>query len=74
MIGTIKALKKAQPGQPRKGSGYGFITDTAGADRFFQHGDVDGDFDGLQAGLTVEFDPQDNPRGLRATSVRVISQ
>lgn len=74
MTGTIKALKKAVPGQSRKGTGYGFITDERGDDRFFQHGDVEGTpFDQLEPGLSVEFEPDEGPRGPRANRVRVVA-
>lgn len=73
MRGRIKVLKRAQPGAARKGSGFGFITDEAGADRFFPHSNVEGsNFDDLQEGLEVEFEPYEEPgRGLRARRVRV---
>jgi CspA family cold shock protein len=71
--GRIKVLKRAQPGAARKGSGYGFITDEAGVDRFFPHSNVEGTrFDQLQEGLEVEFEAYEEPgRGQRARRVRV---
>ena len=74
MKGRIKVLKRAQPGAVRKGTGYGFITDENGQDRFFPHGNVEGtSFDQLQEGLAVEFEPYEDPqRGLRARRVQVV--
>ncbi len=58
--GFIQAIK----------DGYGFITpDNGGANLFFFHGEVDGDFNELDEGDRVEFEVGSNARG--ACAVRV---
>lgn len=83
MRGRLTFVKRAQPGAPRQGSGFGFITDEQGKDRFFSHSSVVGTaFDQLKEGLDVEFEPYEEPiveyapgkrrGGLRAREVRVV--
>lgn len=66
MKGVIKALKKD--------SGYGFLRDEIGQDRFFHANHVEETtFQQLQEGLAVEFEPYEEPgKGLRAREVRII--
>ncbi len=74
MQGTIKVIKRsAAPGQKQKGTGFGFVVDPSGQDRFFSHSSVDGTpFDALREGDVVEFEPYEEPKGLRARHVRLI--
>lgn len=77
MKGTITTIKRGKPEQTFAkgcGSGFGFIRDEDGKDRFFAHNSVDGaNFDDLKEGLAVEFEPYEmEGRGLRARGVRVI--
>lgn len=73
MKGRIKFIKHSPSGTPQKGSGFGFITDEQGADRFFHWSDVEGTtFGQLKDGLAVEFEPTEGSgKGLRAARVRV---
>jgi cold shock CspA family protein len=78
MRGTITTIKRGKPDQKFAkgcGSGFGFIKDEDGEDRFFAHNSVDGgNFDDLKEGLAVEFEPYEmDGRGLRARSVTVVS-
>jgi cold shock CspA family protein len=78
MKGRITSIKRAKPGVKFTkgcGSGFGFIKDEAGVDRFFPNGNVTGcSFDELQEGLDVEFEPYNEPgKGERARNVRVTS-
>jgi cold shock CspA family protein len=49
---------------------YGFIRDGAGRTRFFHRTAVAGAFESLREGQSVQFEPQDLPKGLRAMNVR----
>ena len=77
MRGTITTIKRGKPGETFTkgcGSGYGFIRDEDGHDRFFAHNSVDGaNFDELKEGLAVEFEAFEmDGRGLRARGVKVV--
>lgn len=52
--------------------GYGFIQQEDGApDIFVHYSEIDGDgFRSLQEGMTVEFEVQQGPKGMKAVSVR----
>lgn len=79
MNGVIKVIRRAKQGEaPAKGcgSGYGFIIDENGEDRFFSHNNVLGDvkFDTLTEGSKVEFEPVFIVgKGLRAEKVKVLA-
>jgi CspA family cold shock protein len=52
---------------------FGFLRDGAGRTRFFHRTAVAGTgFESLREGQTVQFEPQDLPKGLRALNVRVV--
>lgn len=64
MQGTIKKLTD---------KGFGFIKGERG-DIFFHHSAVvEGDYDNLQEGQTVEYTEGEGPKGPRAENVRVVS-
>jgi len=52
--------------------GYGFIQQEDGSpDIFVHYSEIDGDgFRTLQEGMTVEFEVQQGPKGMKAVSVR----
>lgn len=68
MNGTIARLKTEK--------GFGFIKpDGGGEDRFFHMSAIGSDgprFDELREGQRVEFEPEDGPKGPRATAVRLV--
>ena len=77
MKGTITTIKRGKPGQKFAkgcGSGFGFIRDENGVDRLFAHNSVEGaNFDELQEGLSVEFEPFTmDGKGERARRVKVV--
>jgi len=74
---------EAPPRPPRPGRGgaavgtisklaadYGFLRDGAGRTRFFHRTAVAGAFESLRVGQSVQYEPQDLPKGLRALNVR----
>lgn len=65
MKGTIFSLIKHR--------GFGFILDEEGVKRFFHAKKVTrGNFDLLEIGQRVEFEPIETAQGLRAENVRII--
>jgi cold shock CspA family protein len=67
MTGTISSVVREK--------GFGFIRDEAGQSRFFHAKDLAFDFDLIQVGRVVRFDPatgpQDKGNGLRAVHIEV---
>lgn len=53
--------------------GFGFIK-CGEDDYFFHRSEVDGRFEKLLVGATVEFDEDTGPKGLRAKNVRAVVQ
>ncbi len=52
--------------------GYGFLAGADGVERFFHHTEVrDHRFAALERDQTVEFEPDEGPKGPRARDVRV---
>ena len=65
--GTVKWFSDAK--------GFGFISREVGDDVFVHHSAVEGEgFRSLQENQQVEFSVEQGPKGLRAVSVRAISQ
>lgn len=66
MKGKIKRLIRKR--------GFGFIIAEDGKEVFFHHSALDGgkDFDTLKEGISVEFNVEKSPKGLQATSVRLV--
>jgi CspA family cold shock protein len=53
--------------------GYGFISQSEGADVFVHYSAIDmGGYKNLEEGQQVEFEVQQGPKGLQASSVRPI--
>ena len=53
--------------------GYGFISQTDGADVFVHHSAIQmNGYRSLEEGQQVEFEVQEGPKGLQAASVRAI--
>lgn len=73
-VTTVKRKKTDTVIAKGCGSGFGFIKDENGKDRFFGHSEVIGvPFDQLQENTPVEFEPFElEGRGLRARQVRVL--
>jgi cold shock CspA family protein len=66
---TAQAIGKIS--EIARGRGYGFLIDGAGRKRFFHRSAVlGGAFDSLREGQTVQFQPRDDVKGLRAINVR----
>jgi len=62
--GTIKRLIRDR--------GFGFISAEDGKELFFHRSALQGeDFDALQEGMSVEFNLERGPKGLRAAGVRI---
>jgi CspA family cold shock protein len=53
--------------------GYGFISQSEGADVFVHYSAIDmGGYKNLEEGQQVEFEVQQGPKGLQASSVRPV--
>ena len=59
--GMIKRLQRDK--------GFGFIRDTSGQEYFFHRSAVQGSFELLNEGQTVQFKPTETPKGPRAEEV-----
>ena len=54
--------------------GFGFITrEGEDKDLFFHVNEVNGNFDDLREGMTVEFDVEEGPKGLNAVNVSEVA-
>lgn len=54
--------------------GFGFIADTDGRELFFHRNSVEGNFEGLSEGQSVEFEVESSPKGPRAINVKAGAQ
>ena len=50
--------------------GFGFIADNDGRELFFHKSGVEGSFEGLNEGQSVEFEVESSPKGPRAIAVK----
>ena len=58
-----------------RGRGYGFIMAEDGREIFFHEtGLIDIEYDSLEQGQQVEFDVEKGPKGLRAVSVKLLTE
>ncbi len=67
MRGTVKKFDKEK--------GYGFITSADGHDYFFHYSQlVMEGFKTAEVGATVEFDPAETEKGLRANNIHFVTE
>ena len=66
MIGEVRRLISDR--------GFGFIRDSSGKDYFVHASDMESEFQDLNEGDHVQFDPEQSARGPRAKQVRLLSR